>query len=117
MGSTKGAKARADRLFSQIVRSPGRCASCGNASDLQCAHIISRRFSNTRCDEANAVPLCARCHHFFTDHPVDWGVWVLEQMGEERYAALLAQSQRTSKVVWADVVQRLKLRAKELELV
>ena len=113
----RGAKARADDLFSKIVRSRGACCNCGKTENLQCAHVISRRFANTRCDEWNAFCLCARCHHYYTDHPVDWGKFVLEVMGENAYTRLRERSQLTSKVVWLDVVQRLKLRAKELELV
>jgi hypothetical protein len=113
----RGAKKRADDLFSKIVRSRGACVKCGSTQNLQCAHIESRRFSNTRCDEANALCACAGCHHFWTDHPVDFGMFVVDLIGAPAYAELRHRAQANTKVVWVDVVQRLKLRAKELELV
>jgi hypothetical protein len=115
----RGTKLRADKLFSQIVRSRGRCEKCGNSdySKLQCAHIVSRRFANTRCDEDNAFCLCAGCHMYFTDHPVDFGDFVNDRIGAEAYGRVKARSYSTSRVIWLDVVQRLKLRAQELELV
>lgn len=117
VGSPKGMKLRADKLFSQIIRSRGACQACGKTLNLQCAHVISRRFANTRCDEDNAFCLCAGCHMYYTDHPVEFGTFVLTLMDEADYTALTARSQRTTKVVWVDVVQRLKLRAQELDLV
>jgi hypothetical protein len=117
MGKPSTAKKRADNLFSKIVRSRGYCQNCGRTQSLQCAHIISRRFSHTRCIEGNAFCLDAKCHIFFTDHPASFGIFVLEQIGADAHDELITLSQQTSKVVWIDVVQRLKLRAKELELV
>jgi hypothetical protein len=120
VGTPKGAKLRADKLFSQIIRSRGACENCGATGEgafLQCAHIISRRYANTRCDEDNALCLCARCHHFFTDHPVSFGAVILDRIGFDAYADLVRRSQASQRVIWNDVVQRLKLRAQELELV
>ena len=117
VGTPKGAKKRADDLFSKIVRSRGECVKCGSTDFLQTAHIISRRFSNTRCDEDNAFCACARCHHYWTDHPVDFGIFVIETIGEDAYADLLKRSQVSRITVWVDVVQRLKIRAKELGVV
>lgn len=115
VGSPKGAKAKADKLFSLIVRSRGECQDCGRTENLQCAHIISRRFSNTRCDEKNAFCLCAKCHHFFTDHPVAFGIWVEEQIGRQCYWLLQLQAHKTTKVDWTDVAAALAVRWKEIE--
>lgn len=89
----KGSKGRADRLFSQYIRArDGVCVECGSTDNLQCAHILSRRFNNTRTDENNAVTLCARHHMFFTGEPVEWGLWVVERMGREAYDELFQKA-------------------------
>lgn len=108
-GSTKGQKAKADKLFSELIRSRGRCERCGTTHNLQCAHIISRRFLATRCDPQNAVCLCAGCHHYMTDHPADWGRFVEEYMGFNAYDALLLKSKVSGKGWdWQADIARLK---------
>ena len=82
----KGPRGKADQLFSKIIRSRGECEKCGSTDYLQCAHIVSRRYSATRCDTANALCLCAKCHRYFTDNPVEWAQWVA--MGEGLYKYL-----------------------------
>jgi len=70
-----------DRLFSQYIRQRDEhCLNCGTNRNLQCAHILGRRFSAIRCDPDNAVTLCLECHHFFDSNPKAWRVWV-----DERY--------------------------------
>lgn len=86
-----GAKGKADRLFSQLIRSRGYCEArdwpmwpgsivARNVhlcrGPLETAHIYSRRYSHIRCDPDNAVCLCSSAHRYFTDNPVDWGVFV-----------------------------------------
>lgn len=110
----KGAKAKADKWFSLIVRSRGACVACGATSNLQTAHIISRRFSNTRCVLANAFCACAKCHHHWTDHPVEFASFVLERIGQAEYQRLYALSQQTSKVDWQTVAVELQVTAKNL---
>jgi hypothetical protein len=116
LGTTKGAKKRADDMFSKIVRSRGACQYCGrsNGVQLQCAHIISRRYSNTRCVEANAFCLCASCHARFTDHPVEFSDFVLMTIGRGEYERLVRLSQEIVKVDWDRVAAELRARAKEL---
>jgi hypothetical protein len=76
---------------------------------------VSRRFSATRCDERNALCLCARCHHHYTDRPVEFGVFVIGMMGSTEYAALNARAQRVKKMDWQAEVERLRARLAELE--
>ena len=115
VGSPKGAKAKADRLFSLIIRARGHCESCGSTSNLQCAHIVSRRYSHTRCDQRNAFCLCAKCHMHFTDHPVEFAEFVLANT--DQYPAMFLLSQQTGKVDWKQVAAGLQVIARELELV
>lgn len=99
----KSAKAKADRLFSQIVRQHGSCEHClkpGHAVQLQCAHWISRRYAHTRTDFDNAFCLCAACHRWFTDHPTEFGRWAVDQRGEDVYQRLLDASRDRGKFDW-----------------
>lgn len=112
--SVKGAKKRADVLFSKIVRAAGACRKCGSTTNLQTAHVISRRYSNTRCVLSNAFCLDAKCHMFFTDHPVEWANFVLQEIGQSEYERLYALSQSTAKVDWAVVAAELSVTAKNL---
>ena len=127
MKRSTGVKARCDRLFSLIVRSELVCQSCGYrcpcpdaptshtpGCKLQCAHVVTRARSHTRCVEANAYSLCAGCHHHYTLHPVEWGRWVVGQMGDAAYDEIYRLSQSGTKVDWTAVEQTLKERAKEL---
>lgn len=112
----RGAKAKADKLFSLIVRSVGSCQACGENryEQLQTAHIISRRYNNTRCDLDNAICLCASCHRHFTDHPVKFGEFVMRHRPNQ-YAALVVTSQKVAKVNWDDELVRLTAIWKEIE--
>jgi hypothetical protein len=57
------------------------CLECGTREGLQCAHLISRRYSATRWDPANAVTLCFRCHKKFTERPLEWDAWCERYVG------------------------------------
>lgn len=78
-----GSKGKADKLFSQIIRSQGRCECCGSTQNLQTAHIISRRFSKVRCDLRNAFCLCAKCHMRFTANPIEFAEYVASTWAQE----------------------------------
>jgi hypothetical protein len=75
---------------------------------LECAHWISRRYSNIRTDFDNAFCLCSSHHRWFTDHPTEWGRWTIEQRGEATYQRLLEASQKTDKVDWIEQLAQLE---------
>lgn len=74
-----------DRLFSQVVRLKGCCENCGSTSSLQCAHGFSRRYRPTRWLHINAFCLCAKCHVYYTHHPIEWDDWLREQWPDGLY--------------------------------
>lgn len=113
----KGPKGKATRLHALIIRSHGFCESCGSGHQLQCAHIISRKYSNTRTSLDNAFCLCASCHRTFTDNPVDFGQFVTDMMGEERYRELVMRRNLISKVDWDAEATRLTEIAREKGLI
>ncbi len=104
----KGAKAKADVLFSKIIRSIGECENCYKTEHLQTAHIISRRYSNTRTDLRNAFCLCAGCHRRFTDHPREFSRFITRTWAQEYYDHIYRKSQEVGKIDWDDEVFRLK---------
>lgn len=88
MKPAKGDKGACDRIFSQLVRMRGACQRCGAFTNLQCAHIISRRYSATRCDLKNAWCLCARCHFWVDGHfEAKWAL-VVSTIGEDAFQSL-----------------------------
>ncbi len=113
----KGAKARADKYFSLIVRSRGRCERCGSTdySRLQCAHIVSRRFSATRCDEINAAALCGACHLRLTNEPYEHVAFAIGRLGEAAYAELRARALAGGKQDWETVADELRDRWNQIK--
>jgi hypothetical protein len=106
-------KAEATRLHSLIVRSRGHCENCDRdwlttGSKLECAHIVSRRFSNTRTDLDNAFCLCSRCHMRFTEWPLEFAAFVESKIGEHGYRRLCEKAQSLVKVDWYDELDRLR---------
>jgi hypothetical protein len=76
-------KAKADKLFSLMVRKHGRCQFKGLdkvrcSSVLQCAHIETRGTNRLRFDQQNALCLCSGHHWFYTNHPKSFDEMVAE---------------------------------------
>lgn len=82
-----------DRLFSLIIRRPGRCEVCGTTRNLECAHGISRRYRATRWDLRNAVCLCHADHVWFTEKPDGWLDFLRARWGDDLYAEMHALAQ------------------------
>lgn len=106
----KGAKAKADHLYSEVIRSVGECENCGKSTgvQLQCAHIISRRYSATRTDLRNAFCLCAGCHRRYTDFPREFSHFITDTWAAGFYDAVYAKAQPNTKVDWEERVEFLK---------
>lgn len=114
----KGPRGKATRLHAEIVRARGACERCGSTQTLQCAHIYSRRYSNTRTDLANALALCAKDHFYFTANPMEFAEFCLEYLGAEHMTALQERknaNRHWTKRDWEDEAARLLEIAKSLE--
>lgn len=111
---------KATRLHSLLVRSRGRCEKCGSTQNLQCAHIIKRRFSAVRTDETNAWCLCASCHFRLETHPDEHVAFAFQTIGPDAFHSLkeraLAGPPMSSKLFWRSEVERLQARCDELGL-
>lgn len=99
---------KADTLFSQKVRAAGRCARCGAADRLQCAHIVSRRYLCTRWDKDNAICLCAGCHMYFTHRPLEWEEWITSRIGTANYEELKRKALGTCKPDYPEILAEIK---------
>ena len=106
--ATERAKDKATKLHSELVRARGECQSCGSVEHLQCAHIISRRYSNTRTRLDNALCLCAKCHLHYTEWPLSFTAFVVETVGADKYNELRQAALRSAKVDWPAELERLR---------
>jgi hypothetical protein len=113
----KGAKGRATRLHSLVVRARGACENCGRSDQLQCAHIVTRRRNATRTDEQAAFCLCSGCHMTYTHDPLQWVDFVVSKIGREAYDAIQAKSLDASfkakESFWLAECERLSALLKE----
>lgn len=110
----KGAKGKCDAIYSKIIRSVAHCEHCGSTDFLQCAHVVSRRYSATRTDLSNAFCLCAGCHRRFTDWPLEFNKFVEKKIGLEAYEELKHKAESFKGTMdWDTELERLKIIAKE----
>lgn len=103
---------QADRLFSKHIRTRDEfCQAAGIIFDchgnLQCAHIISRRYSTTRCDPSNAIALCASHHIYWTHRPLEWQDWI-EARYPGRWDLLRSVALSEVKVNWREELAKVK---------
>lgn len=78
-----------DKLFSEIVRIKGHCDRCGKTSNLQCAHIFSRRIMRLRWYFDNALCLDYACHlHWAHRNPIEFYRFVEKKIGKEKLEKL-----------------------------
>jgi hypothetical protein len=104
-------------LFSRIVRSRESCQRCG-APATDCAHIVPRRYSATRCLEDNAWALCRSCHRLTGEWPEQFIQLVIDTIGGPHYTELRKLAEAgigtSSALFWASEVERLEQRCIEL---
>ncbi len=85
-----------DKLWVKAVRkTSGKfCSYCGLRTNLQCAHIVSRRFHKTRWGawvkngyDLNGILLCQNCHENY-DRYTRWRKKIIKHIGIKRYKEL-----------------------------
>lgn len=79
-----------DKECSRIVRSKGKCQICwkDDYDKLQCCHIYSRTYRNTRWDLLNLVCLCASCHFSSHKNPISFMEFAKEHLGDHGLVTL-----------------------------
>ena len=98
-----------DRLCSQIVRGRGKCEKCEGRDNLQCCHIFSRTYSNTRWDLENLLCLCAGCHFWGHKNPIGFAEFVKCKLGEEKYELLKEKHNQITKYTLDDLQTKYQI--------
>lgn len=114
----KGDKGKATKLHSKLVRMLGYCENCGTSdyAKLTCAHIVKRRYSNTRTKICNAFVLCYSCHRMYEDWPRKFSKFITDNLGGEKYELLEhIANHGTTKFDWTTELERLKKIEKEID--
>lgn len=114
---SKYTKAKADTLFSKIVRLRDRCCViCGTMDNLQCAHGFTRNHYPTRWDEDNAWALCRGHHVYYTHQPILWDDWMREKLGDEKYQELRMKAiGTTGRTDYKELIERLEERLAQFD--
>ena len=112
----KHARKEADRLFSLYIRArDGACQVCTyERTNLQCGHLISRRYVSVRWDPGNAVALCVADHKRFTEDPLGWDDWCERRLGESEWQRLKLVARRGGMPDLAYVIAELRAMLKEV---
>src|SRR3990167_5354484 len=82
-------KNKIDSCFSEIIRlRAGKCEETNGKMNLQCAHLISRSYKSTRWDLDNAICLSRERHKYYTEHPLEWELFLEKKIGSVRLEEL-----------------------------
>ncbi len=111
MKQSKGDKKRCDDLLREILKiKHSDCQKCGVTQNLQVSHIVSRRFSATRCDPDNVQLLCAKDHIYYTNWPLEFAKWINESIGPAEYERLKRKAEHNSgvKLDWEEEKHQLQ---------
>jgi 5-methylcytosine-specific restriction endonuclease McrA len=99
-----------DKICSLIIRAKGSCERCGNTQNLQCCHIFSRHFMNTRWALENLLCLCPDCHiNFAHKSPILFAEFVKNKIGEEAYEQLKEMHNIIAKYTIEDLQTKYKV--------
>ena len=107
--SRKTLKNKLDKKVSELVRARGGCQHCGSRKNLQCCHIFSRTYTNTRWDIHNLLCLCAACHFFFHKNPIYFIDFLRREKGDEAYELLKESHNIIYKPTLSDLETKLKV--------
>jgi hypothetical protein len=108
---------KADKLWSLIVRNPGRCYFAddivGNslhvcAGALQGMHGIPRTYHATRWELINGFCGCQAVHYYYTRRPEAWSARLVTEWGLSVFQSLWSQANRMAKVDMEAVVAKLE---------
>ena len=103
-----------DTLFSRKIRTIGKCQRCGKINNLQCSHIYTRNQKAIRWDAQNALCLCAGCHFWWHQNPIETLELVKKIFGED-HDALLRSKARNTHPWFEENYQKVKTQLNELK--
>lgn len=113
----KGVKAKAIKLHSEVIRSVGYCEAEGwddvkCSPQLQCMHVVSRRFNATVTDTRNGLSGCAAHHRYFTDHPRQFSRFLTTSKVHQYYEVVWQNSRNPSLGKSVDWNERIEFLAR-----
>lgn len=98
-------KNRLDKIFAERIKARDkycvRCLAGRGQAQMQCAHVRSRRFLGTRWLTENGLCLCAGCHFWAHQNPVEFGVWFVGKY-PERWSIIRLESNKIKKYIASD---------------
>lgn len=113
--SRKTQRNKADKLWSEIIRSKGACEVCKRTKNLNPHHIVGRRNLVLRHDIRNGCLLCAGCHIFKRESAHQDNLWFMEWFKKVRpkdYKYLMLQRCKIEPQVDYDkILKKLKKHA------
>jgi hypothetical protein len=88
-----------DALCREIVfeRDGGMCRDCKLKPAVDWSHVYSRRYKWLRWDLDNSFASCKGCHLDWHARPSENGVWWEDEIGTERYRALVLRAAKPRK--------------------
>lgn len=99
-----------DNVFSEIIklRDNYKCQKCGrvNGVQLQTAHIYSRRYRSVRWNPSNVLTLCAGCHFWAHQNPLDFAEW-LDKKFHKRLKGLRHEKEKIFKCTVNSLTEKL----------
>lgn len=100
-----------DDIARDACRSRGRCENptCKFKSlnyVLQWAHIVSRSYHATRWDANNCLCLCAGCHKYFTDRPLEWEEFIVGMIGASMLLEIKRKARLTPKMTRVELEEK-----------
>lgn len=114
--SRKGWKAKADKLWSEYVRTRDKvCRRCGKVPSKHPHHIVSRRYHATRFMPANGVGLCPACHFYCHQNPIGSHKWLVETLGQKHLDALDELSKKIEKLDYTEICRQLETQLNQLK--
>ena len=107
-----------DLLWSNVVRERDgwRCQwplcarSRAGGAQIEAAHILSRRYKQTKWMTVNGIALCWLHHQWASDHDTEWQAFGKESVGEEIYLRLLILAKGPARRAPDEFAARLALR-------
>jgi hypothetical protein len=104
-------KNKADRLWSEIIRSKGKCEVCG-LERVQSHHIIGRRNLTLRYELRNGVALCPLHHTLGIESahqdPLWFQDWMMKNRRSDLNYLLLKRMELSTQIDYGAIIEKLK---------
>ena len=102
-----------DKLWSDKVKSVGKCDYCGKTSYLNSHHIFSRSNYSVRWDLDNGICLCSGHHTLsssFSAHksPAEFTIYIIEKRGQEWFDSLRSKANNVVKYSDSDLQEMIE---------